>query len=88
MLNVSIPIKSHDQEILQLSRWYRCNFICHQCFAHKDTFMEAPARLDQRRRCSLEEFFRLSVKAGDQCLLFQLPAHLLCLIETHPTFAE
>lgn len=77
-------------EILQLSRWYRCNFICHRCFAHKDTFMESPAQLHQKRRCSFEEFFQMSVKPGPQCPLFKLPQmvpqcirfdsmHVLCL---------
>lgn len=56
-----------DQEILQLSRWYRCNYICHKCFAHKDTFMESPAKLLDKRRCTRDEFFQLCIKPGDQC---------------------
>ncbi|CAK9028221.1 unnamed protein product, partial [Durusdinium trenchii] len=77
-------------EILHLNRWYRCNFICHRCYAHKDTFMVSPARLLDKQRCSAEEFFRVSVKPGKQCPLFSLPywipqcirfdsMHVLCL---------
>lgn len=77
-------------EILQLSRWYRCSYICHRCWAHKDTYMCSPAQLESKQRCSDEDFFRISVKPGERCPIFQLPRwipqcirfdsmHVLCL---------
>ena len=71
------------KEILHLNRWYRCNFICHRCHAHKDTFMVSPARLLDKQRCSAEEFFRVSVKPGKQCnCAFNLCDLFLCTFQT------
>ena len=56
-----------DQEMLQLSRWYKCNYICHRCWAHKDSFMVSPAKLLDRRRCSTDDFFSSCIKPGQRC---------------------
>ena len=57
------------QDVLQLSRWYKCNYLCHLCWAHKDSYMCSPADLLQKPRVSLEDFYRVSVKPGQRCFL-------------------
>ena len=50
-----------SQEWLHLKNYYGCNLICHECLAHKATYMQPSI---QGQRHDIDSFFRESIKAG------------------------
>ena len=56
------PVK----EVLNLKNFYQCNLICHECKAHKDTYMVPTLETE---RYSWDEFWTDCLKPGPICFL-------------------
>ena len=58
------------QEVFRMSRYYKCNNICHMCMADKETYMISPANLAAKPRLDkVMDFLSSSLKPGARCTL-------------------
>jgi len=67
-----------QKEWLNLKNFFQCNLICHECRAHKSTYMRS--KMDAQRYTP-DEFFTEVLKPGPICPLLLLPHFKIAMVK-------